>query len=340
METQPQESLWTKAKNWVLSVPLFVKTVFFVCIVVYLSNLIFDVPSVLSFAFNYFWVTRKFQLWRLFSYTIMHLGLLHIAFNMMSLMTIGWALEVRLGSLHLLITTLVLILMNSSINMLTSAIFIDLIQLNESTVALNVIVGFIFAPSGFHVGYSGVLFAYMVFTTSFGPVQQSLFGIWNVPAKIYPWILLVITSVIFPGVSFIGHLCGVISGYIFVYLILNFRPYNAMVKRIDQMIPSKITSMSSYYPSIAPEPQQEQSSERTRSERTVDFDTVEEADQMQEMRQQEQGSVPSAIKKGYLAVKQSIVRLYHKLRGTPAQEVSSGEYWSSRSDGRVLGSQV
>jgi hypothetical protein len=42
----------------------------------------------------------------------------------------------------------------------------------------------------------------------FDSSSQSLFGIFDVPAKIYPWILLILIQLLMPGASFIGHLSG------------------------------------------------------------------------------------------------------------------------------------
>ena len=39
-----------------------------------------------------------------------------------------------------------------------------------------------------------------------------IFGLFSVPRKWYAVVYLIIMSVFIPGVSFIGHLCGIISG--------------------------------------------------------------------------------------------------------------------------------
>ena len=42
--------------------------------------------------------------------------------------------------------------------------------------------------------------------------HRSIFGLFNVPAKFYPWALLGFWQLLMPGASFLGHLCGVAVG--------------------------------------------------------------------------------------------------------------------------------
>ena len=42
--------------------------------------------------------------------------------------------------------------------------------------------------------------------------HRSIFGLFNVPAKLYPWALLGFWQLLMPGASFLGHLCGVAVG--------------------------------------------------------------------------------------------------------------------------------
>lgn len=61
------------------------------------------------------------------------------------------------------------------------------------------------------IGFSGVVFGLIVVDNNLtGATQRSIFGLFYVPAPLYPWTLLVIWQLIMPGVSFLGHLCGVL----------------------------------------------------------------------------------------------------------------------------------
>ncbi len=46
---------------------------------------------------------------------------------------------------------------------------------------------------------------------------RSVFGLFVLPAKYYPWVLLVVWQLLMPGVSFLGHLGGVAAGQAFAW---------------------------------------------------------------------------------------------------------------------------
>ncbi len=71
--------------------------------------------------------------------------------------------------------------------------------------------------TGTAVGFSGVLFALTVQESFLGAgSSRSLFGLVNVPSKLYPWAMLVAMQLILPGVSFEGHLAGLLVGALHV----------------------------------------------------------------------------------------------------------------------------
>lgn len=42
---------------------------------------------------------------------------------------------------------------------------------------------------------------------------RSIFGLFTVPPRVYPWALLLVFQLLMPGVSFLGHLSGILAGY-------------------------------------------------------------------------------------------------------------------------------
>lgn len=67
------------------------------------------------------------------------------------------------------------------------------------------------------VGFSGVIFALKVVTTHLQPRGVSLImGFIPVPTRLACWAELVLISVLFPNVSFVGHLAGILVGMAFV----------------------------------------------------------------------------------------------------------------------------
>eukprot|EP00887_Chlorella_sp_A99_P005875 scaffold1.g5875.t1 len=68
------------------------------------------------------------------------------------------------------------------------------------------------------VGLSGVIFGLVVIDAqSSGAVGRSIFGLFSVPARAYPWVLLVVWQLLVPASSFLGHLCGVLMGQLYVW---------------------------------------------------------------------------------------------------------------------------
>lgn len=68
------------------------------------------------------------------------------------------------------------------------------------------------------VGFSGVIFALKVVTTHIQPNSMTMvMGMFPVPTRLACWAELVLISVIFPNVSFVGHLSGILVGLAFVW---------------------------------------------------------------------------------------------------------------------------
>lgn len=65
-------------------------------------------------------------------------------------------------------------------------------------------------------GLSGVILGLIVVYSFTSNIEQySIFGLFPVPAKIYAWALLILLQLLFPTVSFVGHLSGILvrSGF-------------------------------------------------------------------------------------------------------------------------------
>ena len=121
-------------------------------------------------------------------------------FNMVFLSSVGNSVEKRLGSIYLLN---VLILFS---------VFCALVQL-----IISVFLATIFPSMAFScvAGFSGVLFAVLVLEVRLSKnKRQSIYGMCSVPRSAYPWLLLIGCQVMtLQNVSFIGHLSGIITGY-------------------------------------------------------------------------------------------------------------------------------
>ena len=125
---------------------------------------------------------------------------MHIFMNMMSTMAIGTMLERQIGSAMMGITILWGIVLTSTIYILISWL-------------LFVIFGYEKMMLQHSVGFSCVIFQLSVLESSINPDRtRSLFGLFSVPSRLYPWALLVFLQFVMPNISFLGHLSGILVG--------------------------------------------------------------------------------------------------------------------------------
>ena len=135
---------------------------------------------------------------------------MHIGLNMMSTSAISSLIEKRRGTLHHLFCTLWAIL-------LTSLLYITAAYLGYH------LLGHTDLMYQHALGFSGVIFYMSVLECNLSPNQaRSLFGFATVPAYLYPWVLLFLLQFIMPNLSFMGHLAGILVGYLELYGFLTF----------------------------------------------------------------------------------------------------------------------
>lgn len=167
------------------------------------------------------------QYWRIFSSSLSHFDYLHIGFNAMTLYQIK-DVELVYGSvvyfiqsLNLIVITIVICL---GIQYCLIHYFQRVDQINQQS-----------------LGYSCVLFAWIVVVSSkmrqFCPILFypsfcldtefiPLTSDWILPMNFGPLILLLITKLIIPQSSFIGHLSGILIGYPLAWNMMNWlSPY-------------------------------------------------------------------------------------------------------------------
>lgn len=188
-------------------------TTFLLCLNIYLAYRYWNSrtpPS--SLAKVYSKIVLDYDLWRSFTGATAHFEPLHLGFNMMSLYSLGMELEEGYGSINFLFY-------NISLIVLTTAVMMTLIWLRiryTSDTSLT---------ETSTVGYSGVLFAWMVVaslerhSTCPVPFIQGLcfdtytfFG-GRLKVSAGPIVQLVVAQFIMPRVSFTGHLAGIICGF-------------------------------------------------------------------------------------------------------------------------------
>jgi len=159
--------------------------------------------------FNPLLVIYRREWYRLITGVYLHGGILHIAMNMFTMFSLGPVLEHTMGSMPFLGLTLVFSLL---VTLLETAgrYFISLATGDMSWLYVN------------SVGFSGVLFSYVIMRTSVtGAQSYNLCGM-SIPAWIYPWVMLIGISFLIPNASFAGHLSGLLLGIMYCRGYLNF----------------------------------------------------------------------------------------------------------------------
>ena len=150
-------------------------------------------------------VLLRGEYYRLVTNAFTHVGLLHIAMNMSTMLQLGNSMEMQFGSLPFLFLTIWGVLM------------IGFIYVGISYLMWKISGSFHFMQTS-AVGYSGVLFMYAIMEAFHTRVEnQSFFGMCVVPARMYPFVLMIAIQLAMPSISFLGHLSGVIMGLLTVY---------------------------------------------------------------------------------------------------------------------------
>jgi membrane associated rhomboid family serine protease len=154
---------------------------------------------------------------RLFLSAFIHVDDIHLYYNMVSLLWKGINLERILGSKSFMRFTLFSLLVSQILYIVTCYLlyqqhFISYYQYDNCV-----------------VGFSGVLFSFKyVLSQCNGDHTSIMFGI-RFPSKYMTWIELLAISLLTPNVSFVGHLCGILSGIVYMkiepYVDMSNGPY-------------------------------------------------------------------------------------------------------------------
>ncbi|XP_047957139.1 rhomboid-like protein 15 isoform X1 [Salvia hispanica] len=202
-----EAGLSTRVNQWWEAIPFLTSVIVAICGAIYLICLLVGYDSFVEVCFLPSAVISHFQVYRTFTSIVFHGSMLHVLFNMMALVPMGSELERIMGSIRLLYIIILLAISSAILHLVIALI-----------AAYNPIS---FYPALMHqcsIGFSGILFSMIVIETSLSGVQsRSFFGLFNVPAKWYVWILLVVFQLLMANVSLLGHLCGILSGYAYTF---------------------------------------------------------------------------------------------------------------------------
>ncbi|KAK6155295.1 hypothetical protein DH2020_009543 [Rehmannia glutinosa] len=147
-----------------------------------------------------------------------HIGESHLVYNMLSLLWKGIQLESAMGSVEFASMVAALVGMSQGITLLLAK---SLLLFDYERAYYN----------EYSVGFSGVLFAMKVVLYSQSDNYTYVHGL-IVPARFAAWAELILVQMFVPGVSFLGHLGGVLAGLLYVYLKASHPGANPFMKII------------------------------------------------------------------------------------------------------------
>lgn len=149
--------------------------------------------------------------YRLITANFIHFGLMHIFCNCYSLMNLGSVMEHLLGQKRYLIVL--------GVSMLTTTLLPCVLYIINGTGANSVMGGI----SGVIFGLIGALLALAI---EFKDVYAYLFK--QISSSI---LLMLLISFIVPSISLVGHVSGMIGGFVAMLVIVKFMPLNIWRKK-------------------------------------------------------------------------------------------------------------
>lgn len=162
-------------------------------------------PSIDDVWFNPHLILKNADLKRFFLSAFYHVGESHLVYNMMSLLWKGIQLETSMGSAEFAAMVAALLAMSQGVTLLLAKslfLFFDYKRAYYSEYA---------------VGFSGVLFAMKVVLNSQSENYTYVHGV-VVPTRYAAWAELILIQMFVPGVSFLGHLGGILAGILYLRL--------------------------------------------------------------------------------------------------------------------------
>jgi len=95
------------------------------------------------------------------------------------------------------------------------------------------------------IGFSGILFHLLVLEVHSSSQTRSLYGLFHLSPIFYPWALLLMIQVLLPNVSFLGHVSGILAGYVQLY----WKQQQQQQQQTTNGITSSSSSIAFYLPS-------------------------------------------------------------------------------------------
>ena len=211
-EVETTTSQGTMVQNWKKACIEFVQkqpytsSITGVCILAYIIQLFAWKNSIALGGLSAYLVVQKFQLWRVVTYCILHANVPHLVLNMIALLQLGFLMETRMGPVFFLKAI-------GLVNLIATVLYCAICYAVDLTLSQSTCINTI------TIGFSGILFGLLSIESMRGGISNaakvSLYGIVNVPKWTVPWCLVALMYILIPSSSLLGHISGILAGYIF-----------------------------------------------------------------------------------------------------------------------------
>lgn len=183
-------------------------------------------PTLNQVCFNPHLILKNKDLKRFLLSALYHTGEPHLVYNMLSLLWKGIQLESRMGSVEFASMVAALLGMSQGITLLLAK---ALVLFGYKTAYYD----------DYSVGFSGVLFAMKVVLYSQSDSYAYVHGL-MVPARYAAWAELILIQMLVPGVSFLGHLGGILAGIAYLYLTASHsaanNPFTKLIRGVTRLL--------------------------------------------------------------------------------------------------------
>eukprot|EP00667_Euglena_gracilis_P020625 EG_transcript_22357 len=228
-----EPSIGTRLRVWWGDFPLCCRAMFSVAVLVYVLQCV-GIANSSHWCFNARMVYERLQVYRVFTVAYFHGGLLHIILNLMAMVSLGPWLERHFGTANFLGLVLALQALAGVMEVTVARV----LRLGPTVPAA--LYG-LFPWNGCSIGMSGLLFAWITMHCQKEGAARSLFGFCNVPARLYPWALLLLIYLLWPGSSLAGHLFGILAGYCAPFVVGGLERL-----ALDSFVPSVVKRLPAY----------------------------------------------------------------------------------------------
>ncbi|GJP49596.1 hypothetical protein CLOM_g8783 [Closterium sp. NIES-68] len=161
-------------------------------------------PHVSEICMNPALVVQERNWRRLLLSVLFHADDAHLIFNMVSFLWKGVHLERRHGSPRFAALVAAFALFSQALHVAAARLLSDVLAVHTP---------FYIECS---VGFSGVLFALKTVMNADSPTHSSVYG-FVLPTKYAAWAELLLIQLLVPEASFLGHLCGILAGLIYLH---------------------------------------------------------------------------------------------------------------------------